>query len=146
VGVNSRLDTLQAAILDVKLNYLDEYNKSRQWAASVYDKELSDIPQIRIPSRNEFSSHIFHQYTILLDKGLNRDELKDYLKQNGIPSMVYYPVPVHLQDAFSDLGYSKGDYPVSEYLAQSVLSLPMHTELTEEQTGKITQTIKSYFK
>jgi len=146
VGVNSRLDTLQAAILDVKLNYLDKYNKSRQWAASIYDKELSDISQIRIPSRNKFSSHIFHQYTIVLDKGLNRDELKDYLKQNGIPSMVYYPVPVHLQDAFSDLGYSKGDYPVSEYLAQSVLSLPMHTELTEEQIGKITQTIKSYFK
>jgi dTDP-4-amino-4,6-dideoxygalactose transaminase len=146
IGVNSRLDTLQAAILDVKLKYLDNYNKSRQWAADKYDQELSEIPQVKTPVRNEFSSHIFHQYTIVLDEEVDREDFKTYLKQNGVPSMVYYPVPIHLQNAFSDLGHSKGDFPVSEELAQSVLSLPMHTELTEEQIEKITESVKSYFK
>ncbi len=146
IGVNSRLDTIQAAILDVKLNYLDRYNNSRQWAANKYDQELSEIPQIKIPTRNEFSSHIFHQYTVVLDEEVGRDDFKAYLKQKGVPSMVYYPVPIHLQNAFSDLGRSKGDFPVSEQLAQSVLSLPMHTELTEEQLERVTETIKSYFK
>jgi dTDP-4-amino-4,6-dideoxygalactose transaminase len=146
IGVNSRLDTLQAAILDIKLKYLDQYNKSRQWAADQYDHGLSGISQIRVPKRNEFSSHIFHQYTLILDEGIDREDFKAYLKQEGVPSMVYYPVPIHLQNAFSDLGHSKGDFPVSEQLAQSVLSLPMHTELTEEQLERITETVKSYFK
>ena len=146
IGVNSRLDTMQAAILDVKLNYLDQYNKSRQWAANKYDQELSEISQIKTPKRNKFSSHIFHQYTLVLDESIDREDFKAFLKQKGVPSMVYYPVPIHLQNAFSDLGHSRGDFPVSEKLAQSVLSLPMHTELTEDQTEKITKTIKSYFK
>ena len=146
IGVNSRLDTMQAAILDVKLKYLDQYNKSRQWAAEQYDQGLSGISQIRVPKRNEFSSHIFHQYTLILDESIDREDFKAYLKQKGVPSMVYYPVPIHLQNAFSDLGHSKGDFPVSEQLAQSVLSLPMHTELTEEQLERITETVKSYFK
>ncbi|MGM0497772.1 MAG: DegT/DnrJ/EryC1/StrS family aminotransferase [Bacteroidota bacterium] len=146
VGVNSRLDTLQAAILDVKLTYLDNYNESRQWAASYYDCELEDVRQIRLPERNEYSSHIFHQYTIVLEENVDRNDFKEYLNQKGIPSMVYYPVPIHLQKAFEDLGHSKGDFPVSESLSDSVLSLPMHTELNEEQLEKITETIKSYFK
>ena len=145
VGVNSRLDTIQAAILDVKLTYLDNYNAARQWAAGFYDSELAGVKQIRLPKRNSYSSHIFHQYTIVLDDSLNRDDFKDYLNQKGVPSMVYYPVPIHLQKAFKDLGHSKSDFPVSERLSKSVLSLPMHTELDEEQLEKITQTIKSYF-
>jgi len=145
VGVNSRLDTIQAAILDVKITYLDNYNAARQWAASFYDRELADVKQIRLPKRNSYSSHIFHQYTIVLDESLNRDDFKEYLNQKGVPSMVYYPVPVHLQKAFKELGHSKGDFPVSEKLSESVLSLPMHTELDEEQLEKITETIKSYF-
>jgi len=145
VGVNSRLDTIQAAILDIKLTYLDNYNEAREWAASFYDSELAGVKQIRLPKRNSYSSHIFHQYTIVLDDSLNRDDFKDYLNQKGVPTMVYYPVPIHLQKAFKDLGHSKGDFPVSERLSKSVLSLPMHTELDEEQLKKITETIKSYF-
>jgi len=145
VGVNSRLDTLQAAILDVKLKYLDQYNHARQEAASYYDKELLGVEYLRIPERNVFSSHIFHQYTLILSEEINREAFKEYLKEKGVPSMVYYPVPIHLQGAFKEFGYSKGDFPVSEKLAESVLSLPMHTELTDEQLEKITETIKSYF-
>jgi len=145
VGVNSRLDTIQAAILDVKLTYLDNFNASRQWAAGFYDRELADVQQIRLPKRNSYSTHIFHQYTIVLDDSVDRDDFKEYLNQKGVPSMVYYPVPIHLQKAFKDLGHSRGDFPVSEKLSESVLSLPMHTELDEEQLKKITETIKSYF-
>jgi len=145
VGVNSRLDALQAAILDVKLTYLDDYNKSRQWAASFYDRELAEVEQIRLPKRNSYSSHIFHQYTIVLDESVDRDDFKEYLNKKGVPSMVYYPVPIHLQKAFQDLGHSKGDFPVSEKLSESVLSLPMHTELDEDQLRMITETVKSYF-
>ena len=145
VGVNSRLDTLQAAILDIKLKYLDKYNHARQEAASYYDKELLGVEYLRIPERNVFSSHIFHQYTLVLSEEINREAFKEYLKEKGVPSMVYYPVPIHLQGAFKEFGYSKGDFPVSEKLAESVLSLPMHTELTKEQLEKITETIKSYF-
>ena len=146
VGVNSRLDTIQAAILDVKLTYLDDYNKSRQWAANFYDNELADVQQIRLPMRNKYSTHIFHQYTVVLNENVDRDDFKEYLNQKGVPSMVYYPVPIHMQKAFKDLGHKKGDFPISEKLSESVLSLPMHTELKEEQLEKITETIKSYFK
>ncbi|MGC9342526.1 MAG: DegT/DnrJ/EryC1/StrS family aminotransferase, partial [Bacteroidales bacterium] len=145
VGVNSRLDTLQAAILNVKLKHLDEYHEARQKAASWYDSELKDIEEIKIPARVAWSSHIFHQYTIRMPAGI-RDSLKSYLNQHDIPAMIYYPVGLHLQNAYRDLGYQEGDFPVTEKLSNEVLSLPMHTELTEEQLNYITTTIKEFFK
>lgn len=145
VGVNSRLDTLQAAILNVKLKHLDEYHEARQKAASFYDSELKDIEEIKIPARVAWSSHIFHQYTIRMPAGI-RDSLKSYLNQHDIPAMIYYPVGLHLQNAYRDLGYQEGDFPVTEKLSNEVLSLPMHTELTEEQLYYITTTIKKFFK
>jgi UDP-2-acetamido-2-deoxy-ribo-hexuluronate aminotransferase len=140
VGVNSRLDTLQAAILRVKLKYLDDYNKARQSAAAFYDKAFKDLTDVITPFRSEFSSHIFHQYTLLINNG-QRDELKAFLESNGIPAMVYYPVGLHLQKAYSDLGYKKGDFPVTEDLSLKVLSLPMHTELDEEQLNFISRKV-----
>ena len=145
VGVNSRLDTLQAAILRVKLKHLEAYHAARQKAAAYYDQALADIEEIRIPARSEFSSHIFHQYTLKLDPE-KRDKLKQYLSEKRIPSMVYYPVPLHLQRAYRDLGYQEGDLPVAEALSGQVLSLPMHTELEEEQLAFICQQIAAFFK
>jgi dTDP-4-amino-4,6-dideoxygalactose transaminase len=143
LGVNSRLDTLQAAILKVKLQYLDQYNKARQDVAAYYDKSFANHSKLEIPKRNSFSSHIFHQYT-LVTKNINRDELKDFLQTKNIPSMVYYPVPLHLQKAFEHLGYKQGDFPVSEHLGKFVLSLPMSPELDEEQLKYITENIIDY--
>jgi dTDP-4-amino-4,6-dideoxygalactose transaminase len=145
IGVNSRLDTLQAAILQVKLQYLDHYNQARQKAAATYDQELSGIDPIATPAVMPHSTHIYHQYTLRLREDVSRDDLKAYLKDRGIPSMVYYPVPMHMQEAFSDSGYQKGDFPVSEKLSRSVISLPMHTELESDQIQYITETLKQYF-
>ncbi len=145
VGVNSRLDTLQAAILRIKLKHLDEYHAARQKAAAYYDQALSVLEEIQTPVRSPFSSHIFHQYTIKLAPE-KRDKLKQYLNEKRIPSMVYYPVPLHLQRAYKDLGYQEGDLPVSEQLSGKVLSLPMHTELAEEQLAYICQEIVAFFK
>ena len=144
VGVNSRLDTLQAAILDVKLKYLSEYTSARQQAAAYYDGALENLEQIETPKKESYSSHVYHQYTIKVKSG-KRDALKLHLQENGIPSMIYYPVPLHLQEAYNHYGYAKGDFPVAEELSQIVLSLPVHTEMTEEQLEYITQTIKSFF-
>ena len=132
VGVNSRLDTLQAAILNVKLKYLDEYIAARRSAAAFYDSELGQLPGIQIPSRIGWSDHSFHQYTLKVLTG-RRDELKSHLQNLQIPSMIYYPVPIHLQKAYVDLGYSKGDFPIAEELCRQVISLPMHTELESDQ-------------
>jgi dTDP-4-amino-4,6-dideoxygalactose transaminase len=142
VGVNSRLDSLQAAILDVKLKYFAKHLKARQEAAAFYDEHLGDIQEIIIPQRVNYSTHSFHQYTIRTGR---RDELQQFLKSKGIPSMVYYPGVIHLQEAYRFLGYQKGDFPVSEQLAETVLSLPMHTELTEEQLEYIVNTVKEFF-
>lgn len=139
-GVNSRLDTLQAAILRIKLRYLDAYSASRNKAAAWYDKKLSGIKGLTIPERSAFSSHVFHQYTLKLN-GINREALMKFLESKGIPSMIYYPLPSHLQQAFKYLGYKEGDFPVSEELCRTVLSLPMHTELDEEQLQHITGNI-----
>lgn len=139
IGVNSRLDSMQAAILQVKLPLLDAYNKMRQQAAAYYDLQLKDVPGITIPKRNSFSDHVFHQYTILVEN--NRDALKDHLAAKGIPSMIYYPVPLHLSSAYKGYGYNDGDFPVSEKAAAQVLSLPMHTELDAEQMDFITKAI-----
>ncbi len=142
IGVNSRLDSLQAAILDVKLKYFAKHLKARQEAAAFYDKYLRDIGEIKIPQRVNYSTHSFHQYTIRTSR---RDKLQQFLKSKGIPSMVYYPGVIHLQEAYRFLGYKKGDFPVSEQLVETVLSLPMHTELTEEQLKFIVQNIKDFF-
>jgi dTDP-4-amino-4,6-dideoxygalactose transaminase len=143
VGVNSRLDTLQAAILRVKLKSLDRYNQARRRAADFYDKEFANHPKIKTPSRSIFSTHIFHQYTIVLNN-VDRDELMQFLANHGIPTMIYYPVPMHLQKAYRNLGYKQGDFPVTESLSHSVLSLPMHSELDNEQLGYITSTMLKY--
>ena len=142
VGVNSRLDSIQAAVLSVKLKNFDRHVKARQEAAQWYDEHLNGIEEILLPKRAAYSTHSFHQYTIRTNK---RDELQQFLKGKGIPSMVYYPGVIHLQEAYRYLGYKKGDFPVSEQLAGSVLSLPMHTELREEQLEYITGNIKMYF-
>ena len=145
VGVNSRLDTLQAAILRVKLQHLDEYHRARQEAAAWYDSRLSGLEGLQIPVRSTFTTHIFHQYTLLVQASI-RDELKQYLQERGIPSQVYYPLPLHRQKAYNDLGYHEGDFPVSEGLCLRVLSLPMHTELDQVQLNYITQHLKEFFK
>jgi UDP-2-acetamido-2-deoxy-ribo-hexuluronate aminotransferase len=133
VGVNSRLDTLQAAILRVKLRHLEEFNTARREAAAAYDRLLGNIPGLRIPHRASWSTHLFHQYTLVLAEG-DRDGLTGYLGSKGIPVMIYYPLPLHLQKAYRDLNYKEGDFPVTESLSGTVFSIPMHTEL---ETGQI---------
>ncbi|RNI22482.1 DegT/DnrJ/EryC1/StrS family aminotransferase [Rufibacter latericius] len=145
VGVNSRLDTLQAALLDVKLTQLDDFIYRRQKAAGVYDVFFAEVEQIKIPSLAPYSSHVFHQYTLQVPAE-QRDALKAYLQEKGIPSMVYYPLPLHLHEAYAYLGYKAGDFPVSEELCHKVISLPMHTELTEEQQNYISEAVVGFFK
>lgn len=145
IGVNSRLDTIQAAILRVKLRHLDQFNESRNKAAEFYDNAFVGIDAIKIPSRNDKSTHIFHQYTIRVPAS-ERDALKEHLENEGIPAMIYYPVPLNLQKAYSHLGYTENDFPVTSMLCATVLSLPMHTELTDEQLNYITGGVKAWFK
>lgn len=140
VGVNSRLDSIQAAVLDVKLKHLNEYIAARQKAATYYDNAFVNHPKILVPTRSEKSSHVFHQYTLrLLD--VDRDALRAALAEAGVPAMIYYPVPLHMQKAYQDARYQTGDFPVAERLADCVLSLPMHTELDEEQLEFITMQV-----
>ena len=136
IGVNSRLDSYQAAILDIKLKHLDEYTASRNRAAAHYDNALGNHPAITIPARASYSTHVFHQYTIKVDG--DRDGLQTYLREQSIPSMIYYPVPLHVSSAYAKYGYKEGDFPVSEKVSHQVISLPMHSELDEEQLGYIT--------
>jgi len=145
IGVNSRLDTLQAAVLNVKLPYLDQYNESRQKAAAAYDSAFKNAKRLQIPARNESSTHIFHQYTLVLN-ALDRDALRKHLDSKGIPSMIYYPVPLHKQEAYKSDRYSDLDFPISSHLSQNVLSLPMHTELDEEQIKYITDSVLEFIK
>ncbi|MFC5269335.1 DegT/DnrJ/EryC1/StrS family aminotransferase [Adhaeribacter terreus] len=145
IGVNSRLDTIQAAILNIKLQYLHDYTTARQQAAAYYDEALADIPEVKIPARDPKSTHVFHQYTLKIENS-KRDALQHYLKEHDIPTMIYYPLPVHLQKAYQYLGYKKGDFPVAETLSKKVLSLPMHTELSDDQLNYITDKIRSFFK
>lgn len=144
IGVNSRLDTIQAAILRVKLSHLDAFNEARQKAAAHYDRELSVVPGITIPVRAANSSHIFHQYTLRVEGG-ERNRLRECLENEGVPSMIYYPVPLHMQKAYAHLGYRADDFPVTTLLTGEVLSLPMHTELDDEQLTYITGCIRSKF-
>lgn len=144
VGCNSRLDTLQAAILDVKLRYLREYTAARNRVADKYDEGLASVKGILLPARATNSTHAFHQYTIRVG-GKRRDELKTFLQSQGIPSMIYYPVPLHLQQAYLREGQGKGSYPVSEQLSEEVLSLPIHTEMKPEVQEYIIQQIHAFF-
>ncbi len=140
VGVNSRLDTIQAAILDVKLRHLDEYNAARQRVAKAYAKAFGDCDKLQIPVESPFSTHVYHQYTLKL-KGIDRAKLQKHLSDKGIPSMIYYPIPLHLQKAYQDPRYKAGDFPVAEMLSACVLSLPIHTEMDEEQLDYITKSV-----
>lgn len=143
VGVNSRLDSIQAAILNVKLKYLDSYNAARQKAAETYQRLLSDCAGITQPAIAPFTTHVFHQFTLCLSDRIDRARVQEHLKNAGIPSMVYYPVPIHEQKAFASLGCKAGDFPVAEKLAKTVLSLPMHTEMTEEMQQYIVDNLKA---
>lgn len=145
IGVNSRLDTIQAAILDIKLKYLDQYSAARRAAADRYDSLLSGIDGLQIPVRANNSTHVFHQYTMVIGNR-KRDALKQYLEASGIPAMVYYPIPLNKQEAFRTIGVVVGSLTETERLCASVISLPMHTELTEEQQVFITDRVKSFFK
>lgn len=140
IGVNSRLDSIQAAVLDAKLPHLDEYIAARQKAAAYYDRAFAHCEQLLIPGRQPHSTHVFHQYTLRV-VGADRDKLREGLAERGIPAMIYYPVPLHQQKAYLDPRYKDGDFPVAERLAACVLSLPMHTELDEEQLEYITSNV-----
>jgi len=144
IGVNSRLDSLQAAILRAKLPHLDEYNVKRNQAAAYYDTVFDAIEELKIPTRTSNSSHVFHQYTLQLSESLNREKLRTYLTDKGIPSMIYYPLPIHKQKAYIDDRYSEGHFPITEKLCDSVLSLPMHTELTVQQLEYIGSHVLSF--
>ncbi len=145
IGVNSRLDSIQAAILRIKLPLLDQYAKARNYVADFYDNAFASHPGIQTPVRASFSDHVFHQYTLQL-KGIDRAALKDHLASKEIPAMVYYPVPLHKQKAYMDSRYENGDFPVTEELCSKVISLPMHTELDQDQLNYITQAVLSFEK
>jgi dTDP-4-amino-4,6-dideoxygalactose transaminase len=141
VGVNSRLDALQAAILRVKLPHLHEWTAARQRVAARYDELFQDVQGIEIPYRAPDRSHIFHQYTIRVLDG-RRDELRDFLKEQGIGTFIYYPLPLHLQECFQELGYREDDLPQSELASQEVLSLPVFPELTEAEQDYVIKQIQ----
>jgi dTDP-4-amino-4,6-dideoxygalactose transaminase len=143
IGVNSRLDTIQAAILRVKLPLLDSYNRARQKAAAYYNEVFKNISEIQTPKVAPFTSHSYHQYTMLIKNG-KRNALKKFLDEKGIPNMIYYPVPLHQQKAF-DIYKTEQLYPVTDSLCNKVLSLPMHTELTEEQLELICSSVSAFF-
>lgn len=143
IGVNSRLDSIQAAVLDVKLAHLDEYNEARATAAAYYDNAFGNHPKLRIPERASNSTHVFHQYT-LVTNGVDRNALVEFMAGKNIPVMIYYPVPLHLQKAYLDPRYKAGDFPVTEHLCNTVISLPMHTELDNEQLEYITSSLLEF--
>lgn len=143
IGVNSRLDSIQAAILDIKLKRLDAYNAARRNAADYYDAAFAGMPELKTPGRLTNSTHVFHQYTLRLQKG-DRDALRKYLADRDIPSMIYYPVPLYKQEAYSQY-WSGGELPVTEQLCASVFSLPMHSELDTATQDKIINAVKAYF-
>ena len=145
IGVNSRLDTIQAAILRIKLRHLNNYSFARNTAAEKYDELLKGINGLVTPIRQHNSTHVFHQYTLKIANG-KRDALKQHLEAHGIPAMIYYPVPLHEQEAYKSIGEVVGDLSVTYNLCTSVLSLPMHTELTDAQQQFISDTIHSFYK
>ncbi len=145
IGVNSRLDTIQAAILRIKLRHLDTYSTSRNASADKYDSLLNGIKGLVLPMRQSNSSHVFHQYTLKVT-GDRRDALKKHLEQAGIPAMIYYPISLNEQEAYKAIGRVEGELSITQDLCASVLSIPMHTELDDEQIKFITDTILAFFK
>ena len=145
IGCNSRLDSIQAAILNVKLKYLDSYNEERKKAAKKYNEDLKNIDEIETPKEVKYSTHVYHQYTLKINNG-KRDELKSYLNNKNIPSMIYYPIPLYKQRAFKK--YVDNDFLLknTEKLCQNVISVPIHTELKSSTQSHITKTINSFFK
>jgi dTDP-4-amino-4,6-dideoxygalactose transaminase len=143
IGVNSRLDSVQAAVLNIKLKHLNSYSNERRNAANRYDQLLQDIKQIEIPKRTSNSTHVFHQYTIKVKNG-QRDHLKKHLENSGIPAMIYYPIALNEQEAFSNIGSVSGDLKNTNHLCKSVLSLPMHTELSQIEQTHIVNCIKAF--
>jgi UDP-2-acetamido-2-deoxy-ribo-hexuluronate aminotransferase len=144
IGVNSRLDSVQAAILSIKLKQLPFYTQKRQQVAAFYDTAFSSNPHFEVPKRNSSSTHVFNQYTLKLNS-LKRNDLKIHLEARGIPSMIYYPLPIHFQKAYSNLGFKKGMLPVSEKISECVLSLPIDTEIDEEQLTYIAENTLNFF-
>lgn len=145
VGVNSRLDTIQAAILKIKLPLLDKYNKARQVAANYYTEHLKELKEIITPVISKSSTHVFHQYTLTCS-GLDRDGLREFLQSKGIPCMVYYPIPLHHQKAYKQENTTDEDFKVTIDLCKNVFSLPIHTELTTEQQDRVIEAIKEFIK
>jgi UDP-2-acetamido-2-deoxy-ribo-hexuluronate aminotransferase len=143
VGCNSRLDSIQAAVLNVKLPHLDEYIAARNKAAAYYDQAFAGNAKITVPYRAPYQQHVFHQYTLILD-GVDRNGLNEYLAGKQIPSMIYYPVPGHRQKMFSSFGLPETNLAVTDWLTERVISLPMHTELTDEQLAYITTSVLEY--
>ena len=146
IGCNSRLDSIQAAILDIKLKYLDDYSVARQNAAKVYDELLNNIKEIKIPKISQNSTHVYHQYTLIIDETLDRNAMQVFLKEKGIPTMIYYPIPIHRQKAYINECTDKDSFPVTEILAKSVLSLPIHTEITREEQEFVVSSIIEFLK
>jgi dTDP-4-amino-4,6-dideoxygalactose transaminase len=144
IGVNSRLDTIQAAILDIKLKHLDEYAIARQNAAAFYDDAFQSIEELKTPIRQKNSTHVFHQYTLQVADG-ERANLQKHLSENGVPAMIYYPVPLYRQEAFKESVAPGFNLPVTEKLCNAVLSLPIHTEMNEELLGYIAKQVKDFF-
>jgi UDP-2-acetamido-2-deoxy-ribo-hexuluronate aminotransferase len=144
IGINSRLDDIQAGILRVKLKELDDFNLRRNQVADFYDMALKNMTQLETPQRQHNSTHVFHQYTIKVKNGL-RDDLRHSLQQKGIPSMIYYPKPMHHQKAYSSISKKGGDLTISEKLCQEVLSLPIHTEMNASQLEYIVEHINIFF-
>jgi UDP-2-acetamido-2-deoxy-ribo-hexuluronate aminotransferase len=144
IGINSRLDSIQAAILRVKLKYLTRFNEARLAVADQYDNNFKGCHSISVPERVSYSSHIFHQYTIRVKDG-SRDELKKYLESKKIPVMIYYPGPLHTQEAYRYLGYRENEFPVTDTLCREVLSLPMHPEMEKDQLDYIILNVLKFF-
>lgn len=136
LGVNSRLDTIQAVVLKAKLKHLDEYAAARNKVADFYDKAFANNSKLKTPVRAKNSTHVFHQYTLQLN-GVDRTKLREQLSEKGIPAMIYYPIPLHMQNAYKSDRFKKGDFPVTEKLCATVLSLPMHTEMDEDSLNYI---------
>jgi len=144
IGVNSRLDTIQAAILDIKLRHLNEYSDARKAVADYYDRSFEGTAGIMTPNRVANGTHVFHQYTMRVLGG-KRDALRIHLEEKGIPSMIYYPLPLHFQKAFENARYPKGSMPISELMSSEVLSLPIHTEMTLEELNFIVEGVLTFF-
>ncbi|WP_262385945.1 DegT/DnrJ/EryC1/StrS family aminotransferase [Hymenobacter sp. BT491] len=144
IGLNSRLDTLQAALLRVKLRYLATWTAARQRIAAHYDAALADVADLHTPARDPRSTHVFHQYTLTLENEQRRNQLRQHLLSQGVPSAIYYPLPVHLQPAYHYLNYKAGQFPVAEQLSRTVLSLPMHPMLTNDQVEYIVDVIRRF--